>query len=566
LTIWRYRVLGETGQNSAGKALNLYYDVVFPGPSTEFKASGLDLDWYQPIHEPGNILSYPAPANDTFSPADIGTYEIPCPTGAADCNPNGTKTMTGPMIPATEEFLSDTNGSIVLNYVNTSGSGKQLTYQHKLGTSQDVKVSYSVEVGFFGGQGGGSVAFNSNSDNSWGNTTTSDSTSTSDTAITITRGAISSAQAYAIYPTVYTTLDGTIKVASAVDPLKSAAGKSFWASLYGALPDPALNLPLRFVLSAGQWVVNELSSRKQMRGFFLLSKDPDPVTGQYDILARAPVAGEKVRLSAQVYNYSTAQSFKDCSVQFYAIKYDSNSNLEQGSRQLIGETMISLPPRGTAPAQITWDTAKFGPTSGSGSQDYRIYVDLNYKSKINENYPPENPQKTYAPMLPVGLDPGQNDEGFGLATVMASFATKVMASSTTSTSNHGSRAVTFSSIPLALGIGRPVNLLTNNLTVSAGVPVQLRAQVCSTAYARDPVEVVVFDGEPSKGAVVAWKRIYVSSNGRCESTWFNWTPTRGDHNLVATIAAPGAPSIIANNERLMTESSLGRASLRIHVP
>jgi hypothetical protein len=75
---------------------------------------------------------------------------------------------------------------------------------------------------------------------------------------------IISAQAYAIYPTVYTTLDGTNKVAYAVDPLRSAAGRSFWASLYGALPDLALNLPLRFVLSAGQWVVNELSSRKQM--------------------------------------------------------------------------------------------------------------------------------------------------------------------------------------------------------------------------------------------------------------------------------------------------------------
>jgi hypothetical protein len=567
LTIWRYRVLGETGQDTAGKTLNLYYDVVFPGPSTEFKASGLDLDWYQPLQEPGNILSYPAPSNDTFSPADMGTYEIPCPAGATGCNPNGSKTMAGPMIPATEEFLNETSGSFVLNYVNTSGSGNQLTYQRKLGTTHDVKVSYSVEVAFLGGQGGGSLAFNSNSDNSWGNTTTSDSTSTSDTAITLTRGAISSSQAYAIYPTVYTTLDGTIKVAYAADPLKSAAGKSFWAGLYGALPDPALNLPLSFVLSAGQWVVNELSSRKQMRGFFLLSNTPDPVTGQYNILARAPVAGEKVRLSAQVYNYSTAQSFKDCSVQFYAIKYDSSSDREQGQRQLIGETMISLPPRGTAPAQIIWDTAKFGPTSGSGSQDYRIYVDLNYKSKIAENYSPEDPAKTYAPMLPAGLDPGQNDEGFGLATVMtASKPSTVMASSTTSSSYQGSRAVNFSSIPLALAIGSPVNLLTSNLTVSAGVPVQLRAQVCSTANSRDPVDVVVFDGEPSKGTVIAWKRIYVPGTGQCKGTWFNWTPTRGNHNLMATIEPTGAPSIIANNARLMAESSLGRASLQIHVP
>jgi hypothetical protein len=102
--------------------------------------------------------------------------------------------------------------------------------------------------------------------------------------------------------------------------------------------------------------------------------------------------------------------------------------------------------------------------------------------------------------------------------------------------------------------------------VSAGVPVQLRAQVCSTANSRNPVDVVVFDGEPSKGTVIAWKRIYVPGTGQCEGTWFNWTPTRGNHNLVATIEPTGAPSIIANNARLMTESSLKRASLQIHVP
>jgi hypothetical protein len=159
-------------------------------------------------------------------------------------------------------------------------------------------------------------------------------------------------------------------------------------------------------------------------------------------------------------------------------------------------------------------------------------------------------------MLPMGLDPGQNDEGFGLATVMAPAPAGA----------GKSPAVTFSSTPLALAMGSPVNLLTSNLTLSAGVPVQLRAQVCSTANSGHPVDVVVFDGEPSGGRVVAWKRIYVPGRGQCKGTWFNWTPTRGDHNLVATIDPTGAPSIIANNARLMTGSSPRRASLQIQVP
>src|SRR5579862_4667413 len=91
-----------------------------------------------------------------------------------------------------------------------------------------------------------------------------------------------------------------------------------------------------------------------------------------------PIDGEQIRLSAQVHNYSTAQLFNDCLVQFYAIKYDSNTDTEEGTRRLIGETKVSLGPRETRPAQIIWDTKGFGPAAASSSQDYRIYVDLNY--------------------------------------------------------------------------------------------------------------------------------------------------------------------------------------------
>jgi len=90
-----------------------------------------------------------------------------------------------------------------------------------------------------------------------------------------------------MYPVLYTTLDGTIKVAFAADPLASHSGENFWIDDYGALPDPALNLPLRFEQSGSQWVVNDQSSRKQIRGFFVMSQDPEPVTGEYDILGLA---------------------------------------------------------------------------------------------------------------------------------------------------------------------------------------------------------------------------------------------------------------------------------------
>jgi hypothetical protein len=178
--------------------------------------------------------------------------------------------------------------------------------------------------------------------------------------------------------------------------------------------------------------------------------------------------------------------------------------------------------------------------------------------KIAETYPPEDPNKLYAPRLAKGVDPGQNDEGFGLAIVMASAPA----------ASSNSPAVTFSSTPLAgLPTGNLASgLVSSNLMVSAGVPLRLRAQECSRANWRDRVDVVVFDGEPSGGGVVAWKRIHVPDSGQCEGTWFNWTPTRGNHNLVAAIEPTGAPSIIPNKARLITEPSLERASLQIYVP
>ena len=416
MDIWRYRVLGVAGTVD-GKPVNTFYDVLLPGPTSDFHGSGLDFGWYQPRHENGNILSYPSPSSDdpsspsTFSPPDLGSYEIPCPQPGDPTCKNGTLTKSGAMIPATEEFISGTSGFIGLDYSNNTGSGNTISYQHKTGTSTDVKVGYSAKASIFGAtlETKGGYEHNFNSNDSWGNAQTSDTTTTSDTGIKIARSEIDASQAYEFFPTVYTTLDGTIKVAHAVDPLGSAAGKPFWAGLYGGKPDPALNLPLRFVRELKglylTWVPNALISRKQMRGFFVMSANPNPVSGEYDILALAPVDGDKVRLSAQVYNYSTAKSFTDCLVQFYKIKLDPDTDREIGPRQLIETTLISLLPRATAPAQIIWDTKGSG---GPNGQAYRIYVDLNYAAAkagakpIDELYPPEMPDKSYAPELPKG--------------------------------------------------------------------------------------------------------------------------------------------------------------------
>jgi hypothetical protein len=499
---------------------------VLPGPILDFTGGGLNFDWYQPLHENGNILSYPAPSDTTFA-ADVGTYDIPCPKDASDCNPDGTKTIEGPMVPASLQFLAATSGSIKLDYKNETGSGNTFKYQHKFAVSADVKTGlvaktpgtvtkFSLKVGF-------------SSEASWSSMRTSDSSTTSETGITVAHTSVSSTQAYAFYPVFYTTQDGTIKVAHAVDPLGSATGSSFWAGLYGVKADPALNLPLRFRPEYKRnmvvgWLPNLLISRKQMRGFFVMSNTPDPVSGEYVILGQAPVAGEQVRLSAIIYNYSTAVVFTNCQVTFSAVKYDRNSDTESGPRIPIGSTFVSLPPRGHTAAQVVWDTTDFGPAPAGASQEYRIYVRLNYDGAIDELYPPEDPNRTYAPGLPQGLDPGQNDEGFGYATVVA----KSVAS--------GQAPVHLYLGPQPLMVQGPSGLTATPIIEQVGAQLRLRAQVCASRSSSDLTDLLVFDGPPANGQVLAWKRLFVPDARRCDATWFDWVPsTPGQHTLTAEV-------------------------------
>ena len=111
--------------------------------------------------------------------------------GASDCV-NGRETQSGAMIPPTAQFIDNTSGSIALDYSNNTGSGNTIMYEHKLATSLDIKLSYEAKVGFLGigEESKGSVALNFSDSNSWGNTATSDSATTEDTGLKITRAAI----------------------------------------------------------------------------------------------------------------------------------------------------------------------------------------------------------------------------------------------------------------------------------------------------------------------------------------------------------------------------------------
>ena len=409
--IWRYRIYGTP----TGGPTNAFYEVILPGVERQFQVGGLTSSWYQPIHENGNILSYPArlgASADPYIPSDIGSYKLP----------DGITKTGAPQVPAQLNFFDGTGTTTTLRFANEVSKGTSFTYNREITESADVKTSYTASATSpFGGASlrvcGSIEARNTNS---WGGADTSTETTKNETAVALNRAAGRSNVAYPFYPVIYNTQDGTMKMSFAVpnpaDPLLNYSGYQTYADLYGGLPDPALNLPLRLVpQSAGtgeleQWSANEKIGRKAMRGLFFRKPEIDPAAQTYLLLGFHPQDGDTVRIEPRIYNYSTAQRAFDTVVEFQVIPYNASLNSEvcedpinesegvttglvcpRSARTTIGTTIVRrLEPlqftcaagydnpasTGCAPSVFfNWNTTGFGPTLGTN--EYRVYVVLN---------------------------------------------------------------------------------------------------------------------------------------------------------------------------------------------
>ncbi len=560
--VWRYRVYGVAVNNPEGQPTNAFYEVVLPGPTTHFSGGGLNFDSYQPTYENGNILSYPRASSSTFTPPDLGEHRIPCPSPVPpgqQCNADGTLTVGGPLVPARQIFFDGTSGTLAYDYQNTTGSGNSFGYSHKLAESLDVKVGVKAKATtpFVSGEARASLDVEMHNSNSWGSLRTSDNSTTSETGITLNRSAGDSTQAYAFYPVFYTTADGTIKVAHAVDVLASATGRAFWAGVYGRKADPALNLPSRFTPVYGQsgalsgWAPNYQSTRKRMRGFFVRKAELNPVTNTYDLLASNPLAGEKVRVEARVYNYSTAVAFNNLKVRFQVIGYDSGESTEvkllscpdgttpQDGRCTIGETTIQqMSPLQMTTAAITWNTTGYGPASALGKSEYRVYVVLDPDNTIDETYEAEDPDTDYpckdgsgnpcSPALPQGVDPGQNNEGYGLVAIQ-----HPSLSADEDADFDSDAHLRKNSLALADSRGR---LHFDHALAQVDRPVMLRAAVYSDRTNSSQSHLLVYDGDPEKGGETIAEKIVHGGDKRGSYVWFEWIPTRlGKHTLHAKV-------------------------------
>jgi len=289
-----------------------------------------------------------------------------------------------------------------------------------------------------------------------------------------------------------------------------------------------------------------------MRGFFLRKATPNPVTNTYDLLASTPVAGDTVRLDASVYNYSTAMNVTNLTVRFQVIGYTAGSDTEtpfttcphglpldtQTGRCTIGETTIAqMNPLQMTSATVDWDTTGFGPAQAGQSSDYRIYVVLDPDNAIDETYESEDPNTDYPCVdgnghpctLPRGVDPGQNNEGFGQITIQHP---RLSAEHNPAFGADVSlREDSLVAVDDGGRIGR-----SGKVSAELYRPLRLRATVYSDTTHTAQSHLFVYDGDPDRGGQLIASKIVHSGNQNGASVWVEWIPRRpGRHTLYAKV-------------------------------
>ncbi len=570
LDLWRYRIYGNGTGTGNTNSPNAFYDIVIPGPSLTSNPGGRDVDWYQPVHEPGNILSYPGRADVCNNPADMGPITIP--------NTDISNKVT-PLISCSQQFYNGNSSSLSLTLDHQTGSGGTTDYTHKLHADLDFKYTYQVDFEILGN--GGRAKASSETDlhggSDWGHLNTSDNSTTDATGITLNSPQGDSNHAYPYYPIFYNTTAGGLKVAYGVgDITSSGAGGPFWTDNYASAPDPALNLPNRFDATYGPggnlngWEPETGIVRKRMKGFVVRSPDIDPVTGDYPLLGSNPQDGDTVLLQARVYNYSISATAASFTVQFSVIPYDSATNNEicpgipasgkggrvcpASARTVIGigstqptsgGTKFVLNARSNTEAYLRWDTTHFGPDV-AGIKEYRVYVDLT--SNTSELYPPE-PPCTAVPCEDDFsnenvVDPGQNNEGWDLISVGKRQLGGPLGGSSGTDPTRGTLSAggaNGDAVQVAANAAEAVSARGGSskpkpLVAYLFQPFPLRITAFSDAPSTLHGQVSIYDGKPGRKAkTLAIKTLHgVTPDGT--SSWFDWTPTKkGPHHLYAII-------------------------------
>ena len=352
-TIWTYEVIGRTScpnnMTSCDPSQRVPLTIQFSGPSssTDNFGGGNNLEWYQPVWEPGNIFSYP-------SDASLLTTAKPFLQ----------------LLSSQQSFqLDNSNTTISATWSSSANASKSTSFAQNYSLEND----FSASGGFTDKKIGGFTAsgsFDISGSAGLSHLVKSTATTSQSTGITVFKpgnGAFANPGRYfySITPLIFGQLAdpqqadttfvpasgaigtaGSLRTAFSVD---TSVNKAFWTQAYN-VPDVAVNHPNRWLLtpttlgtptnncryngngSSAQDCLTPQQSQPadpavdlfhQMRGFFI-SSAAQP--GQGPNLQTA-VAGDQLTLQTRVYNYSMACMTPGTQVhaRFYAQPMDPNT-------------------------------------------------------------------------------------------------------------------------------------------------------------------------------------------------------------------------------------------------
>lgn len=382
--VYLYPVLGETicpadnGDCAPSEEQPLY--VTFSGPNSggTGPGPGANTEWYQPVHEPGNIFSYP------WNEAQL-----------AKQIPQGIDILTGP-----QHFFTDSS-SQAQRLTWSQGAGKDQT----TGTTND--HSYEKSYSLTGGKIIGKIVDKDIKGNfSYSDSSSISTLNKSSSSVGASQGVTISKPGtfldfglyqYRVEPYIFGRIPspgkvddvalpqdiqttGPLQTAFAVNPLDLGAG-SWWGSdnsPYTQDIDVALNHPLRWKISnptGTQEALNCLNSAGT-RNNCVSFNDPDPnnlwnsefywmrglfpTVGGVNGPQRSQAAeGDDVVLQARVYNYSFKDMPSGSSIKVRFYRQEIKGTTPVGDSVLIGEeTAGSLPGfnSDSSPDTANWTT------------------------------------------------------------------------------------------------------------------------------------------------------------------------------------------------------------------
>ncbi len=329
--IWTYPVYIGNDTTSIVNYINFTSPIKTVG--AWFPSKTYASNYYTPNHEVGNILSY-LPSDSAISNNDIDSSIVSIAQSQG--------------LPISGQ--SDSHWD--LDYSKYNQSSLDSTWH----SGWDINFNY------------GAPAFSSVGNNAHFTTTTTTIMNGFDLRATFGSlvDSLGNEAAYTVFPYAYRSKDGAIVINYAVDPVIASTGhpQSWWQLKYGKYSDPTFILPWFYDQQKGI-SLTEYAKRYQTTDIFFNNYSPQ--------------AGDTIKITARVRNFSLAFTPTPVTVKFYVGDPDSGGTIITGINGANFTTTASLiKNRGWSDANMKWIVP-------SGLQRYpRIYAVLDQQDSIKE--------------------------------------------------------------------------------------------------------------------------------------------------------------------------------------